>query len=48
MDSLDDIPVEDIRRFEAEFYAWLDHNRIELLDHIRTTKDLPEDDCNES
>ncbi|RAK20439.1 ATP synthase F1 subcomplex alpha subunit [Anoxybacillus vitaminiphilus] len=44
---LDDIPVEDIRRFEKEFYQWLDHNRKDLLDHIRTTKDLPnEEDFN--
>ncbi|HZG59007.1 MAG TPA: F0F1 ATP synthase subunit alpha [Anoxybacillus sp.] len=44
---LDDIPVEDIRRFEKEFYQWLDRNRKDLLDHIRTTKDLPnEEDFN--
>ncbi len=42
---LDDIPVEDIRRFEGEFLSWLDHNHSELLDHIRTTKGLPEDDA---
>jgi F-type H+/Na+-transporting ATPase subunit alpha len=41
---LDDIPVQDIRRFESEFHTWLDHNRKELLDHIRTTKELPSDD----
>ncbi|WP_066296785.1 F0F1 ATP synthase subunit alpha [Bacillus sp. FJAT-29937] len=41
---LDDIPVHDIRRFESEFHAWLDHNRKDLLDHIVTTKDLPADD----
>ncbi len=41
---LDDIPLQDIRRFEAEFLTWLDHNRKELLDHIVTTKDLPADD----
>jgi F-type H+/Na+-transporting ATPase subunit alpha len=41
---LDDIPVQDIRRFEAEYHTWLDHNRKELLDHIRTTKELPSDD----
>lgn len=41
---LDDIPVQDIRRFEAEFHTWLDHNRKELLDHIATTKELPADD----
>jgi len=41
---LDDIPSEDIRRFESEFQNWLDHNRKELLDHITETKDLPSDD----
>ncbi|WP_071393291.1 F0F1 ATP synthase subunit alpha [Bacillus tuaregi] len=41
---LDDIPVADIRRFEGDFYAWLDQNRKELLDHIATTKELPSDD----
>lgn len=41
---LDDIPVKDIRRFEAEYYAWLDANRKDILDHIATTKELPSDD----
>jgi F-type H+-transporting ATPase subunit alpha len=41
---LDDIPVGDIRRFEGEFYAWLDQNRKQVLDHIATTKELPSDD----
>jgi F-type H+/Na+-transporting ATPase subunit alpha len=41
---LDDIPVTDIQRFEAEFLTWLDHNRKEVLDQIVTTKDLPADD----
>ncbi|WP_066371327.1 F0F1 ATP synthase subunit alpha [Neobacillus fumarioli] len=41
---LDDIPLQDIRRFEAEFLTWLDHNRKEILDHITTTKDLPSDE----
>jgi F-type H+/Na+-transporting ATPase subunit alpha len=41
---LDDIPVEDIRRFEDEFLSWLDHNHTHLLDHIRETGDLPADD----
>jgi F-type H+-transporting ATPase subunit alpha len=40
---LDDIPVHDINRFESELYTWLDHNRKEVLDHIRTTKELPAD-----
>jgi F-type H+/Na+-transporting ATPase subunit alpha len=41
---LDDIPLQDIRRFEAEYHTWLDHNRKDLLDHIRTTKELPSDE----
>lgn len=41
---LDDIPTKDIRRFESEFHTWLDHNHKELLDQIRTTKQLPADD----
>ncbi|WP_282154428.1 F0F1 ATP synthase subunit alpha [Cytobacillus gottheilii] len=41
---LDDIPVNDILRFEDEYLTWLDHNRKELLDHIVTTKELPSDD----
>ncbi|PKR83205.1 F0F1 ATP synthase subunit alpha [Heyndrickxia camelliae] len=41
---LDDIPVQDIVRFEGEFYSWLDHNRTQVLDHIRTTGKLPEDE----
>ena len=41
---LDDIPVQDIRRFEAEYLAWLDANKKDLLDHIATTKELPADE----
>lgn len=41
---LDDIPVADIQRFEAEYLAWLDHNHTNVLDHIRTTKELPSDE----
>ena len=41
---LDDIPIEDIRRFEGELLTWLDHNRKELLEHIRSTGNLPEED----
>ncbi|OCS83311.1 F0F1 ATP synthase subunit alpha [Caryophanon tenue] len=40
---LDDIPVQDIVRFENEFLSWLDSNHTAVLDHIRTTKDLPAD-----
>jgi len=46
---LDDIPVEDVRRFEKEFFLWLDQNGQHLLEHIRTTKDLPsEEDFNKA
>ncbi|PTY78166.1 F0F1 ATP synthase subunit alpha [Heyndrickxia sporothermodurans] len=41
---LDDIPVQDIVRFELEFYTWLDANRAELLGQIRTTGGLPADE----
>ncbi|WP_078556137.1 F0F1 ATP synthase subunit alpha [Bacillus alkalicellulosilyticus] len=40
---LDDIPVEDIRRFEAELATFIDHNKKELFEHIRTTGGLPEE-----
>ncbi|GEN32065.1 F-type H+-transporting ATPase subunit alpha [Cerasibacillus quisquiliarum] len=40
---LDDIPVEDIQRFEAEFNTWLAHNREELLASIRDTGQLPDE-----
>ncbi|WP_203363502.1 F0F1 ATP synthase subunit alpha [Bacillus sp. REN10] len=41
---LDDIPVGDIRRFEDELLSWLDHNHTNVLEHIRTTKELASDD----
>jgi F-type H+/Na+-transporting ATPase subunit alpha len=41
---IDDIPLEDVRRFESEYLNWLDHNRKDLLDHITKTKDLPSDE----
>lgn len=40
---LDDIPVEDIQRFEEEYLVWLEHNKGDLLDVIRTTGNLPDD-----
>ncbi|MGM8211406.1 F0F1 ATP synthase subunit alpha [Virgibacillus sp. W0430] len=40
---LDDIPVEDIVRFEEEFHIWMDSNREELLTSIRETGNLPDD-----
>lgn len=41
---LDDIPVEDIRRFETELYTYLDHQYEELLRGIRETGQLPDED----
>jgi F-type H+/Na+-transporting ATPase subunit alpha len=40
---LDDIPVQDIVRFENEFLSWLDTNHTNVLDHVRTTKELAPD-----
>jgi len=37
---LDSIPVQDVRRFEAEFLAYVDANRPEIFQSIRDTKDL--------
>ncbi|WP_079528271.1 F0F1 ATP synthase subunit alpha [Halobacillus hunanensis] len=41
---LDEIPVEDITRFESEFHTWLDNNRKELLQEIRQTGKLADED----
>ncbi|ALX49892.1 F0F1 ATP synthase subunit alpha [Lentibacillus amyloliquefaciens] len=41
---LDDIPVEDVTRFEGEFHTWLEENRKEVLSTIRETGQLAEDD----
>ncbi len=40
---LDDIPVQDITRFEEEYTSWLDRTHPELLDTIRTTGGLPDE-----
>lgn len=39
----DDIPVGDVRRFEAEFLSYVDANRSEIFASIRDTKDLTSD-----
>ncbi|MFP3125390.1 F0F1 ATP synthase subunit alpha [Ectobacillus funiculus] len=41
---LDDIPVVDVQRFEEEMLAWMDSNRAEVLEQIRTTRQLQPDD----
>ena len=40
---LDDIPVQDVRRFEGELLGYVDANRPEILASIRDTKDLTSD-----
>jgi len=42
---LDDLPVADVRRFEAELLEHFRTRRIDLLDHVRTTGALPEGDA---
>ncbi|WP_123042301.1 F0F1 ATP synthase subunit alpha [Cohnella candidum] len=39
----DDIPVQDVRRFESEFLTYLDANRSDIFASIRDTKDLTSD-----
>ncbi len=40
---MDDVPVEDVRRFEAEFLDYLKRTHAGILTGIRETLDLPED-----
>jgi F-type H+/Na+-transporting ATPase subunit alpha len=40
---LDDVKVEDVRRFEAEFMRYLDNNKVSLLDGIREKRELNDD-----
>ncbi|MFL6416882.1 MAG: F0F1 ATP synthase subunit alpha [Bryobacteraceae bacterium] len=40
---LDDVPVEDVRRFEAELYKYLDNSRPEILPAIRDKKQIDDD-----
>jgi F-type H+-transporting ATPase subunit alpha len=37
---LDEVPVEDVRRFEAEFLQYLDSNHGEVMSEIRDSRDL--------
>ncbi|MCF8530842.1 MAG: F0F1 ATP synthase subunit alpha [Candidatus Nanopelagicales bacterium] len=41
--QLDDVPVEDIRRFDAEFLDYVDRSAPQAFDAIRTTTDLSDD-----
>ena len=40
---LDDIPVEDIQRFEEEMNIWIEHNQNDIFTTIRETGALPDD-----
>src|SRR5690606_21045185 len=40
---LDDIPVEDVARFEAELLSFVEGNKNDLLEHIRQTGNLPDE-----
>lgn len=39
---LDSIPVDEILRFEQEFFDFLDQEKPEILAEITETKDLPD------
>jgi F-type H+/Na+-transporting ATPase subunit alpha len=41
--QLDDVPVEDIRRFDSEFLDYVDRSAPQAFDAIRTTSDLSDD-----
>jgi F-type H+/Na+-transporting ATPase subunit alpha len=41
---VDDIPVEDVQRFEAELIAFVKGTHADLLDGIRESKELPDTD----
>ncbi|WP_028400667.1 F0F1 ATP synthase subunit alpha [Ectobacillus panaciterrae] len=41
---LDDIPVTDVQRFEDEMLGWMDSNSADVLDKIRTTRQLAEEE----
>ncbi|SIS41252.1 F0F1 ATP synthase subunit alpha [Salimicrobium flavidum] len=40
---IDDIPTEEVTRFEREFHNWLDNNRKDLINQIRDTGKLADD-----
>ncbi|ADU32300.1 F0F1 ATP synthase subunit alpha [Evansella cellulosilytica] len=42
---IDDIEVEDVSRFEAELFTFLEHNNKDLLDQIKTSGALPDENA---
>jgi len=45
--NLDDVPVEDIRRFDAEFLDHIDRNHSAIFEAIRSTTDLSDDNISQ-
>jgi F-type H+-transporting ATPase subunit alpha len=45
---LDDVPVEDVRRFEADLLDYVRSRHADLLAHVRNTGELPDDDALEA
>ncbi|MGV1003988.1 MAG: F0F1 ATP synthase subunit alpha [Candidatus Nanopelagicales bacterium] len=45
--QLDDVPVEDVRRFDAEFADYVGREQPQILNAIRTTADLSDDTVSE-
>jgi F-type H+-transporting ATPase subunit alpha len=41
--QIDDVPIEDVRRFETEFLDYLKRAHAGILDTIRETKELPDE-----
>jgi F-type H+-transporting ATPase subunit alpha len=41
--QLDEVPVEDVRRFERELLDFLHHERADVINVIRETKQLPDE-----
>ena len=41
--QLDDVPLEDVRRFDAEFLDFMQRDHASVVDTIRTTADLSDD-----
>ena len=41
--GLDDVPVEDIRRFDTEFLAYVERAKPEIFEAIRSTNELSDD-----
>jgi F-type H+-transporting ATPase subunit alpha len=45
--NLDDVPVEDIRRFDSEFLDHIDRNHSAIFEAIRSTTDLSDDNISQ-